>query len=60
VALVRAVYSPRIVTEIRAPVAITLFADPGNKISFAYVMNQMEQSILPNEKSLRLLSAIYE
>jgi CubicO group peptidase (beta-lactamase class C family) len=35
------------------------FADPDNKISFAYVMNQMEQSVLPNEKSLRLVSAIY-
>ena len=30
-----------------------------NKISFAYVMNQMEQSLLPNEKSLRLVDAIY-
>jgi CubicO group peptidase (beta-lactamase class C family) len=35
------------------------FADPENKISFAYVMNQMEQSILPNEKSLRLVDAMY-
>jgi CubicO group peptidase (beta-lactamase class C family) len=35
------------------------FADPDNKIGFAYVMNQMEQSVLPNEKSLRLLDAIY-
>jgi CubicO group peptidase (beta-lactamase class C family) len=35
------------------------FADPGNRISFAYVMNQMEQSLLPNEKSLRLVNAIY-
>jgi CubicO group peptidase (beta-lactamase class C family) len=35
------------------------FADPENKIAFAYVMNQMEQSILPNEKSLRLVDAIY-
>jgi CubicO group peptidase (beta-lactamase class C family) len=35
------------------------FADPGNKIAFAYVMNQMEQSVLPNEKSLRLVDAIY-
>lgn len=34
------------------------FADPENKISFAYVMNQMEQSVLPNEKSLRLVDAI--
>jgi CubicO group peptidase (beta-lactamase class C family) len=36
------------------------FADPENKISFAYVMNQMEQSVLPNEKSLRLVDAIYK
>jgi CubicO group peptidase (beta-lactamase class C family) len=35
------------------------FADSENKISFAYVMNQMEQSVLPNEKSLRLVDAIY-
>ena len=35
------------------------FADPDNKISFAYVMNQMEQSVLPTEKSLRLVDAIY-
>jgi CubicO group peptidase (beta-lactamase class C family) len=36
------------------------FADPKNKISFAYVMNQMEQSVLPGEKSLRLVEAIYK
>jgi CubicO group peptidase (beta-lactamase class C family) len=36
------------------------FADSENKISFAYVMNQMEQSVLPNEKSLRLVDAIYK
>jgi CubicO group peptidase (beta-lactamase class C family) len=35
------------------------FADPAHGISFAYVMNQMEQSLLPNEKSLRLVDAIY-
>src|SRR5437764_7973094 len=35
------------------------FADPENRISFAYVMNQMEQQILPNERSLRLVDAIY-
>ena len=35
------------------------FADPENKIGFAYVMNQMEQSVLPNEKSLRLVNAMY-
>jgi CubicO group peptidase (beta-lactamase class C family) len=36
------------------------FADPENKIAFAYVMNQMEQSVLPNEKSLRLVEATYQ
>jgi CubicO group peptidase (beta-lactamase class C family) len=36
------------------------FADPENKIGFAYVMNQMEQSVLPNAKSLRLVDAIYD
>ena len=38
---------------------IHAFADPENNIAFAYVMNQMEQSLLPNEKSLRLVDAIY-
>ena len=35
------------------------FADRESGIAFAYVMNQMEQSLLPNEKSLRLVDAIY-
>ena len=35
------------------------FADPENRLAFAYVMNQMEQSVLPNDKSLRLLDTIY-
>ena len=35
------------------------FADPEKKISFAYVMNKMEQKLLPNEKSLRLVDALY-
>ncbi|MGI9089450.1 MAG: serine hydrolase domain-containing protein [Chthoniobacterales bacterium] len=35
------------------------FADPENGIAFAYVMNQMEQTLLPNEKSLRLVDALY-
>jgi CubicO group peptidase (beta-lactamase class C family) len=35
------------------------FADPESGLSFAYVMNQMEQSLLPNEKSLRLVDALY-
>jgi len=39
---------------------IHAFADPENKIAFAYVMNQMEQSVLPNEKSLRLVDAVYD
>jgi CubicO group peptidase (beta-lactamase class C family) len=36
------------------------FADPEHKIGFAYVMNQMQQSVLPNERSLRLVDAIYQ
>lgn len=35
------------------------FADPENGIAFAYVMNQMEQAVLPNEKSLRLVDELY-
>jgi CubicO group peptidase (beta-lactamase class C family) len=35
------------------------FADPENRISFAYVMNQMEQTLLPSEKSLRLVDVLY-
>ncbi|MBA3963026.1 MAG: beta-lactamase family protein [Chthoniobacterales bacterium] len=35
------------------------FADPENGLAFAYVMNQMEQALLPNEKSLRLVRALY-
>jgi CubicO group peptidase (beta-lactamase class C family) len=35
------------------------FADPENGVAFAYVMNQMEQNILPNEKSLRLIDELY-
>jgi CubicO group peptidase (beta-lactamase class C family) len=35
------------------------FADPENELAFAYVMNQMEQEILPNEKSLRMVDALY-
>ncbi len=49
----------RILSAILALAAFTLFADPENKIGFAYVMNQMEQSLLPNDKSLRLVDAIY-
>lgn len=35
------------------------FADPENGIAFAYLMNQMEQSLLPNAKSMRLVEATY-
>jgi CubicO group peptidase (beta-lactamase class C family) len=35
------------------------FADPENKISFAYVMNQMAATLFPNERALRLVKAIY-
>ena len=35
------------------------YGDPENGLAFSYVMNQMEQSLLPNEKSLRLVNAIY-
>jgi CubicO group peptidase (beta-lactamase class C family) len=36
------------------------FADPENRISFAYVMNQMEPGVLPNPKALLLVEALYE
>ncbi len=36
------------------------FADPENAISFAYVMNQMEPGVLPNEKALGMIEAMYE
>ncbi|HXX40987.1 MAG TPA: serine hydrolase domain-containing protein [Chthoniobacterales bacterium] len=36
------------------------FADPENKIGFAYVMNQMKQNVLPDEKSLMLVGAVYD
>lgn len=35
------------------------FADPEHRLAFAYVMNQMEPGVLPNEKSLRLVEAAY-
>jgi CubicO group peptidase (beta-lactamase class C family) len=34
------------------------FADPGRKLSFAYVMNQMELGALPGEKTLSLVAAL--
>lgn len=36
------------------------FADPENHLAFAYVMNQMKRKVLPNEKSLRLVEALYD
>ena len=35
------------------------FADPENRIAFAYVMNQMETGVLPGERSVRLVEALY-
>jgi CubicO group peptidase (beta-lactamase class C family) len=35
------------------------FADMENRMSFAYVMNQMEPGVLPGPKSLRLVEGIY-
>jgi CubicO group peptidase (beta-lactamase class C family) len=35
------------------------FADPENRLSFAYVMNQMEPGVLPGPKCLRLVDALY-
>ncbi len=36
------------------------FADPENEISFAYVMNQMGPGVLPNEKAIALIAALYD
>ncbi len=36
------------------------FADPEHGLGFGYVMNQMETGILPNDKSLLLVEALYE
>ncbi len=35
------------------------FADPVERISFAYVMNQMEPGVLPGPKALRLVKVLY-
>jgi CubicO group peptidase (beta-lactamase class C family) len=35
------------------------FADPENRLSFAYVMNQMEPGVLPGPKALRMIDALY-
>jgi len=34
------------------------FADPETGLAFAYVMNQMEQGVMPNAKSLRMVEAL--
>ena len=36
------------------------FADPEMGIGFAYVMNQMERSVFPTEKALRLVACLYD
>ena len=36
------------------------FFDPENKVAFAYVMNQMEPGLFPNEKSLRIVKEFYD
>ena len=35
-------------------------ADSENRLAFAYLMNQMELGVLPNEKSLSMVAALYE
>ena len=35
------------------------FADPERGIGFAYVMNQMEMGIMPKEKAMGLVRALY-
>jgi CubicO group peptidase (beta-lactamase class C family) len=35
------------------------FADPENGVAFAYVMNQMQPGVLPDERSVRLVRAVY-
>ena len=35
------------------------FGDPENGIAFAYVMNQMEPGVMPHEKALGFIEAIY-
>lgn len=35
------------------------FADPENGLGFAYVMNQMEPGVLPNDRALNLVAAVY-
>jgi CubicO group peptidase (beta-lactamase class C family) len=35
------------------------FADPTNRVGFAYVMNQMEIGVLPNRRAMNLVNAVY-
>ena len=35
------------------------FADPGNRLGFAYVMNQMEPGVLPGGRARRLVDALF-
>lgn len=35
------------------------FADPGNNLAFAYVMNQMGAGVLPNERARELVESLY-
>ncbi len=36
------------------------FADPESGISFAYVMNQMNLSVMPGDKCLKMVEALFE
>lgn len=36
------------------------FADPENRLGFAYVMNQMEPGVLPNDRAIQLVRAVYD
>jgi CubicO group peptidase (beta-lactamase class C family) len=36
------------------------FADPENRIGFAYVMNQMESGVLPKSRAVALVHALYD
>jgi CubicO group peptidase (beta-lactamase class C family) len=36
------------------------FADPERGLGFAYVMNLMEPGVLPNDRCMSLVSAVYE
>lgn len=36
------------------------FADPQNRLSFAYVMNQMEKGVMPGQKALAMVRALYD